>query len=867
MSENSQPRPDATPKMAASSIGRDLGEAIYARHARCVWPTSIASSLAQRFTHFTDNQLPLASVLQRRWSVANSSVTRMPDLHWLHAFGPGSPRHAASARRQEVGPTIAASLAPSKSTDSTPEAAHSVAPEIHPSAAVNLAPSANPAGETAAPNAVTHESGSAHRSTEIARKITSLSGPATPTRIQPDLAPPVVELAHRTPSDVSHSADNLAPPAHLPQDSGTTSASRTVQKHASQERPAAATQQSSQASTQIDRVSAPEHATPTVHTNSVNVTGVARMNSNLPVDHPVTVFNAPPIIRRSLTSRQSEVARGVASEPSAEIHGTLAQKSASEVQVGHQMPTGPIELATSADRALYRSTDSQIESSPIGPVVERAINNQIASTELHHLEAAHRASRSLSAVSRPSHADPAGPDPMSVAARSQVGLLGDTSQNSALSPAPPQNISREHAPSHELSIMTHAITGSRDASTQHAPSRGSVIERAAVQQPPPSLSRQGVPDNAAPSWAANLTELQRAPETDTVALTANGVPREHTVSESHINAPAVAMLHRDESVDRTSTEPLIERTVESSTSSLPSSPLRERPDMDRSHVDRLPADVVLENRPPVVSPSILHLQHESVSAASPADSLDRSRASIADGSSPEFTKATLSGADGTIPASTSPVHVASSNYAPSRSSGRNVSSTTVESSALSRGPEPTFRSTSTHLRSPGTGVVSAHGSRPAVLRDTTMPLVVQESVIARPSHGEPMVLSSAISGGTFQRLSASGLASGIAPATYSPAAIAPQAIHVMHRSSSTMVRSAAYPTADPMHFATMPVSRQAASAPALGNTQPPSLPSMSASAATAPSSGGASPDITQLANRVYDVLVRRLASERQRRGR
>lgn len=74
-----------------------------------------------------------------------------------------------------------------------------------------------------------------------------------------------------------------------------------------------------------------------------------------------------------------------------------------------------------------------------------------------------------------------------------------------------------------------------------------------------------------------------------------------------------------------------------------------------------------------------------------------------------------------------------------------------------------------------------------------------------------------------------------------------------------------------MHLATLPVAQQATTDTTPSSMQLPSLSSATAGgiagATNAPQFGKTSPDITQLANRVYDVLVRRLASERLRSGR
>src|SRR5262249_33660662 len=65
MPDNLQPRHDVTPK-DTGLVSPDLGEAIYARHAQFVWPTSIASSLAHRYAPFTEKRLPLATTLHQR---------------------------------------------------------------------------------------------------------------------------------------------------------------------------------------------------------------------------------------------------------------------------------------------------------------------------------------------------------------------------------------------------------------------------------------------------------------------------------------------------------------------------------------------------------------------------------------------------------------------------------------------------------------------------------------------------------------------------------------------------------------------------------------------------------------------------------
>jgi hypothetical protein len=149
-----------------------------------------------------------------------------------------------------------------------------------------------------------------------------------------------------------------------------------------------------------------------------------------------------------------------------------------------------------------------------------------------------------------------------------------------------------------------------------------------------------------------------------------------------------------------------------------------------------------------------------------------------------------------------------------------------------------------------------------------VPVVVQESAAAKASQAEPLVLSrQAIWGEASHDLSASLSASRIGPAPSSPAAsIATQSLGFMHRNPSTMARSASSYGSGTMPLAGLPVARQATADTSFSSTQLPSLPSVTAGAANARSSGGTSPDITQLANRVYDVLVRRLASERQRKG-
>lgn len=872
MPDNSQPRHDATPKQDGSFIGRNLGEAIYARHAQFVWPTSIASSLAHRFAPFTDERLPLAMVVQRRWSVASSSVARMPDLYWLQAFAPGSPRHAVSARPQASSRTIATSDAPSPTSPSAGEVTLAAAPETSRGPAAELAPSAQTSEATRTAfvtNAATHESASAHRPSEISRQITGLSVPASPNRVQADLASPVAELAHRLRSDVSRSAENeIVPTANSPQELGTVPVSRVAQEEP------VATHRSSEVSGQVGPNSAP--AVPQLQSASdVRATSVPN-RSDRALGQPVTVYNAPPIIRRSFASRQAEAARAEStgrqiSDSSTDVHEATAQRSADEVPVQRSMSAESALAANSMDRAISKSADSQSENIPGYSVAAWPIARDTQTTGLHYINQSSGESRIQNAVSKRSEVTLADQSTLTVEGQLQRSAPVGNLQSAAPADAPGEIVSRERTTSHEPSIMMHAVVRSHEASTDAASPHKSVVARSLAQgEQAASLSRLAVPDSA-PMHMARQPMLQEAHETNTVAR--KDEVHDHTVvPESHSDAPAVAMLHRHESAERAPTGPSTERAVESNIPPLPSSLLRAENDFvtDRSTVDRLPATTVPESRVAGSdsSPSILHLQHESVSSsASSADSVERSRASIAGESSPELNQTARSHANNSVPASTTnSTSAAPPIHAPSYSSVASLSRSNVERSTLLRRSEPTFRSTSATLCSAGTGVASGSSSGSAIYRDTTMPLVVQESAVVRTTHAEPLVLSRAISGGSFQHLSRSSLAAGIEPSASSPA-IATRTIGFLHRSPSMVAQSTSFQAAGATHFESLPLARQAAADPTFSKAQIPSPPSMSAGAASAPSSSPTSPDITQLANRVYEILVRRLASERQRRGR
>src|ERR1044072_516895 len=113
-------------QVGSRHFGLDLGEHIYARNAQFVWQKSIASSLAGRYTPFSD-RLPLATAVQRHWAVSNSPRFRSADLHWLLTFAPRRRRHSASEPRMADN-MVARSFDPAAVSSSTPEVAHA-APE------------------------------------------------------------------------------------------------------------------------------------------------------------------------------------------------------------------------------------------------------------------------------------------------------------------------------------------------------------------------------------------------------------------------------------------------------------------------------------------------------------------------------------------------------------------------------------------------------------------------------------------------------------------------------------------------------------------------------------------------------------------
>jgi hypothetical protein len=807
MPDNAQPRYDATPKQDGSLIGRDLGEAIYARHARFVWPTSIASSLARRFAPFTDERLPLAMVVQRRWSVVNSSVARTPAFHWLQAFTPGSPRNAVSARRQYATGTIATPLATSVTSPSAPERALSMAPEIFPSPAHDGAPPASApqeADRSFLSGAAQDESAIAQRSTEVSGQVTGHSLPAASNRSPADFASRVTELTLRTAPEARSAAGEMAPTANPPQELGAAPANRVVQDGSK------ATDRFSEVSRQIGRVAAP--VAPTVHTDA-SVSGSV-------LGRPVTVYSAPPIIRRSVASRQ----RGIAHTDSAGHQISESSNATREIAAQRSSEVTPIEPSISAepgsgssktDRVTFDSPDSHNHSLQSHSLAGRTIAREAQAADLHHINQSSIASRIQDAVAR---------QPL------QLSSHEASSQNPTA--APSQIVSPDRATTHNSLIITYATARSHEASTEPASPQGSIAARSlAPEVQRASGSGQAVPETAAPSQTPSQSLPQEARHTSVPHVAEDATRDRIVVPESHTDAPATAMLHLNESSSHAPTVTSADRTGESYGSALPSPGLRTK---SASAVDR----------------SAVHLKSDCVSPdiSSARSYTNDPFAALAPGPS---------------------IYAAPRIHAPGHSSEGNLSRSDLQGFGASKRSEPTFRSTSSILRSAGTKSALGSSSRNETSRNTMVPVVVQESAVAGASQAEPLVLSrQAISGDASHDLAASLSGSSVGPATSSPAAsIATQSIGLMHRNPSTMARSASSYGSGAMHLASLPVSRQATADTILSSMQLPSLPSVTAGAGNAPSFGGASPDIIQLANRVYDVLVRRLASERQRRGR
>lgn len=768
MADNSKQRRDASPGQDGGPIGRDLGEAVYARHARFVWPTSIASSLAQRFAPFTDKRLPLAATVQRRWSVENSSLARWPDFHWLQAFTARSPRNAGSARRAM-----------------------------------------------------------AQRSTEVSGQVPGHSVLAASNRAHADFAPPAAESTLSPESEVRSAASAVAPTADPPQELGAAPARLVVQDGST------AAHRFSEVSRGTESLAAP--VAPTTHADA-SVSGSA-------LGRPATVYNAPPIIRRSVASGQRGIGpadstgRHIPESPN-EIRETAAQRSSEETPI---QPSVSVESGTGSsttDRVIFDGTDSDSHSlqrhSLAGPSMARGTQ----AAELHHINPSPSASRSQDAAARQSER---------TAAQSLQLSPHQAPSQSVTRAAPSQAVSRGHETSHDSLIMTHATAKPQEPTTEPTTLHASAASR----------SRQVVPDTAARSQTPGQTPPQAVQHASSIPHVAEDATENVThssivVHESHTDAPEAAMLHLNESSSHAPTLPSADRTGESHGAALPSPVLRGNSD--------LPAD-----RSPV------RLQGDSVSPElSSAGSVDTARANVADDSTLQLNNAAHSHTKDPVAALTPGPNI----YAARRihTSGHSPEVTFSmrdggRSGAFQRS-EPTFRSTNAILRFAETATGVESSSRHEISRNTMVPVVVQESAAAGASPAEPLVLSrQAISGYPSHDLSATLSASRIGPAPSSPAAsIATQSLGFMHRNPSTMAPPASSYGSGTMPTASLPVARQATADTTLSSTQLPSLPSVATGAANARSFGGTSPDITQLANRVYEVLVRRLASERQRKG-
>jgi len=796
MPDNRKQRHEATPaQQDARLTGRDMGEAIYARHARFVWPTSIASSLARRFAPFTEERLSLATDVLRRWSVANSSLARLPDFHWLQAFAPGSGRIAVSGKGRDAERTVAASCGPPTTSSSVSEITRSMAPEASFSPAIEGAPAANTPQETGTSlvsGAAKDASAKAQRSTEVSGRIRGVPVPVTPDRAQTEFASPVAESVLRAAPEVSRSpASEIAPRANAPQESGTS--------------PATALQRSNKVSERIQSVPLP--AAPNVKTDAaLNVASLTPSKSDPLPGSPVAVYSGPPIIRRSYASRQAEVARADSagrdiSESSNVIRQTT-KRSNREAPVQTFLSAGSASGLCRADRVISESTSSKGQTQPSYSVVEQPVAREAEKSTGKDAGG----SRSQNAVA------------------SQAGLTSD-GQSVTSQPTLGQIVSREHATGHEALNMTHVTGKTHLASAQPAlpqPSDGS--RSLATQLPSPG--EQVLLNSPATLQTSSQPVPPAAHDPNSVWLAAED-------SKDCMGGRIVA--NSDSGVDRSAWGPLM-------------------------------GNVVPEDRVASSSPSFLHLQRDTVSSEiSPADSPVKTRTNVADESSPK-----LVGADRTQANSSVAPTAAGRMTRPGRIEGlrhsleEGASGGDVEISRLFRSSEPTFRSTCAIFRSAGTAIASGASSSPGISRGTMAVVVVQESVVGNRSHAEPFVLSRVVlPGDAFHKLSPSSLADDTWPAA-SSGSTAIQSIGFRHRNWPAIARPPL--PYDSGHPSNLSVARQASADATLGNTQLP-LPAAATSVPSARSFGGTSPDIGQLANRVYEVLVRRLASERQRRGR
>jgi hypothetical protein len=737
MSDNSQPHHDSTSKQDPGLLGRDLGEAIYARHAQFVWPTSITSSLARRFAPFTEKRLPLAGSLQRKWSVAHSSLSRWPDLQWLQAFGPGGPRHAVAARQYEASiipssTSASALISPTPAIARIVEAESSLTPDHTVEPSINLSEHRAPSSGT---GAATQAFASAPRSSAIAREVTGPSVSDTSNRVQLPSSSSATPLTHHLEADIFRAATSHAIPVprnrkHV----AVTRADRVVQHESLAPRV-----------NQGERVFTPE--SPSLPANagarSIVSPSTPAGNSNA----PITVYNAPPIIRRSLASRQAgtnradSLARQI-SASSNNFHETAAQKSDDSILPATSVRGTP--HSSNLDGIISSSKESPPQSSLSYSAAQPIALEQHA-IELRQIDTS---SASPASVAREAETRQTTHSSLRGAVDRRLNLPDIRSASSSSPAAPSQIVSSEIATNHGSTLMTHATPSTYAPSTAHNSPPTSAVRSLASRARQFFRGGYAVAQDISRSQPTNEPELRASHEESSAPLTATG--------------PSYNRFHPAES----ETEPVAERSA----------------------VDAA-------------------AQVHAIAFASNARFL-------------MFDKG------GPLPAGKT---------------------------------EPAFRSGGAILRSAGNGYSAARMSERGVISATTV--VVQESATANSIHTEPLVFSRAvIASGALQRLSGPSSNSSIQlAASPSGGVIATQNTGFMQRSgpaSATVAR-----------FANLSVARQAADGPSIANAQLPTLPSAAANTSSNPQMGAASPDITQLANRVYDVLVRRLASERQRRGR
>ncbi len=139
MANHSEQHREGVPNQPGGHADQDMGEGIYARYAQFVWPKSIASSLAQRFTPFSGERLSLATFVQRRWTGSNSSRSQWLDLQWLQAFT-SRPRKVASARPEAASSVPRTSFRHADHSSPAPDTAFRSTAEIAPNSKITPAP-------------------------------------------------------------------------------------------------------------------------------------------------------------------------------------------------------------------------------------------------------------------------------------------------------------------------------------------------------------------------------------------------------------------------------------------------------------------------------------------------------------------------------------------------------------------------------------------------------------------------------------------------------------------------------------------------------------------------------------------------------